>query len=59
MKQRTSRGSKALKPVERLFVSARRRITARNGKRAKVLERGHGSLEREGPEGRSLGVPAG
>jgi hypothetical protein len=59
IEKRTSRGSKTLKPVPRRFVSARRRNDAGNGKRVTTSERRHGSLERESPEGGSLGVPAG
>lgn len=59
VEQRTSRGSKTLKPVPRRIASARKRDDAGNGKRVEAPERVYGSLERESPEGGSLGVPAG
>lgn len=58
VEQRTSRGSKTLKPVPRRIAPARERNDAGNGKRVTTSERRHGSLERESPEGESLGVPA-
>jgi len=59
VEQRTSRGSKTLKPVARRFAFERKRSKAGNGKRVVAPERVYGSLEREGPGGESLGVPAG
>lgn len=58
MEQRTSRGSKTLKSGPRSFAFARKRSNEGNDKRGQAPERVYGSLEWEGPEGVSLGVPA-